>query len=262
MSPIVLLTDFGHKDWFVGVMKGVIWRISPSSSIIDYTHEISPGDIFEASFSLLQGYSYFPKGSIFCCVVDPGVGTSREAIILKTSQYFFVSPNNGLLYPIYEKEKGEIWEITQKKYFLSPLSSTFHGRDIFAPISAYLLKGIPLEEIGRPFPLERLSKLILPSCKISSSRIEGEILYFDRFGNAFLNIKEKEFLSWKEGKEVFLELKGRKIPLKKSFQEVPPYEPLFYIGSSGYLEVALNGSSLKEKWGLKRGDKAFLYKMG
>lgn len=198
MSLISLITDFGLKDNFVGVMKAVILKINPKAQIVDICHEVKPQDILEAAFLLRGSFRYFPKGSVHLVVVDPGVGSPRKKIIAKTKNYYFIGPDNGVLaFALKDEPPIDIVEITSQRYFLKPTSDTFHGRDVFAPTSAYLSRtldkvrdlsqGEDIRKFGRR--IKSIQELSLPKVKVSSlDSFAGEIIYIDRFGNLVSDI--------------------------------------------------------------------------
>ena len=185
---ITLTTDFGSKDPFVGIMKGVIVSINPSVKIIDITHNISPQSILEAAYTLEMSYASFPHKTIHVAVVDPGVGSARRPLLVATDYHYFIGPDNGVFSRIYRlTESLTVIHITAEHYFLPQRSSTFHGRDIFAPVAAWMSKGIDIERFGDPIT----DYVILQEpALISSSNnvVEGEVVYIDRFGNLMTNI--------------------------------------------------------------------------
>jgi len=188
MRFISLTTDFGLSDWFVGTMKGVIYRINPRVTVVDLTHDLLPGDIRAGSFALAAAYRYFPKGTIHVAVVDPGVGTDRKAIAVRTADYFFVGPDNGVLSFALRKERiKSIHALENKTHFLKPLSQTFHGRDIFAPVAAELSRGLAIRKLGPA--VHDLVHLPWPEPRHRQGSIKGEVVYIDRFGNAITNIE-------------------------------------------------------------------------
>lgn len=249
---IALLTDFGYKDGFVGTVKGVIKSINPSVDIIDITHEVSSFNILEGALILKASFKYFPTGTIFTVVVDPGVGTERKPIIVKTKNYFFVAPNNGILSPILEEEKPEkIIHIKNSKFTLKADNNTFHGRDIFAPVSAYLSAGIDISEFGEE--INEYKKLEVPKARYKDGKIEGQILFFDKFGNAVTNIER--ITNFKKG---FV----KDIPIKKlinAFLEGEKEGLNLIKGSFGFYEIVVPLDSAKEKFNLKAGDKVIIY---
>lgn len=255
------MTDFGVGDWFVGTMKGVIKGVVPEAEIIDLSHNILPGDIKGGALTLLFSYRYFPESAVFCCVIDPGVGTEREAIVATDGKYFYTAPNNGLLGLVAEKTFGEwrCYKIENQKFMLPQLSDTFHGRDIFAPAAGYLAKGIPPAEFGKE--LKNFISLQLPPPEIKGNKLGGEIIYVDRFGNLITNVDAEKIASFRKGSEVELRI-GRKLisGLRKTFAEVRKGEALMYIGSSGYLEIAINGGNAADELRAKVGTPFFLNK--
>ncbi|MDD9975858.1 MAG: SAM-dependent chlorinase/fluorinase, partial [Candidatus Poribacteria bacterium] len=193
-SIITLTTDFGIRDTYVGIMKGVILGINPNVQVVDLTHAIPPQDIYEAAFSIYAAHSYFPRGTIHVIVVDPGVGSDRRAIVCQTDNAFFVCPDNGVLSYLLQSTENEARppvnavEIQNKAYYLPEVSNTFHGRDIFAPIAAHLSLGIPLEDLGPP--VQTLVQLPIQAPELSGNTLTGQIVKIDRFGNAITNISE------------------------------------------------------------------------
>lgn len=259
---IVLLTDFGIKDDFVGVMKGVIYGINPYVKIIDLSHNILPQSIHEASFLLERSYNYFPRGTIFLVVVDPGVGTKRKIIIVKTPKYYFIAPDNGILSFIREEEIKDIVEVTKKNYFLKPTSSTFHGRDIFSPVAAYLSCGKKVLTFGRKIKKLKRINLSFPILKNNNCMI-GKVIYIDHFGNLITNIKKEDFSRFVGKGRFEIKIKHKKIQkISESFETSKGKSmPIAIFGSSGNLEIALPFSDVSEYLRLKRGEKVYLMKM-
>ncbi len=251
---IVLLTDFGLKDPYVGILKGVIAQIAPQTSVIDLTHEISSFDIVQAGFALHQAYRYFPKGSIFVAVVDPGVGSARQVLLVQTKDYFFLAPDNGLLTLVLAHEKPiKVIRLENRKYFLKECSQTFHGRDIFAPVAAHLSKGIAPQQFGKL--ISNYQKLDDFSPQVQKNKIIGQIIHIDHFGNAITNLSQ-DFL-----KKYFPNLKFQIVVKKKKFSSVKKYyaqnkagEITLLFGSAGFLEIAVNQGSAAKKMKLKNGD--------
>jgi S-adenosyl-L-methionine hydrolase (adenosine-forming) len=253
-SIITLTTDFGTRDWFVGTMKGVIARINPRSQVVDISHEIDPGNIREGAFALAASYSFFPKGTIHVAVIDPGVGSSRRAIAVVTENYVFVGPDNGVLSWALRKEKIKpIYRLENSEFFLEPVSQTFHGRDVFSSVAAHLSKGVSPRSLG---PRVRdLLQLPWPAAHRTGHDIEGEIVYVDRFGNCITNIDVESLRAPTAGA---LEISvGRKCRcgIKSFYQAVPAGRPVAVIGSSGLLEIAVNGGSAARKFSLSPGKK-------
>lgn len=252
MQIITLTTDFGTQDWFAGTMKGVILGIAPRAAIVDITHDIPAGDIRAGAFALAAGYQFFPKGTVHVAVVDPGVGGARKAIAVQTANYFFVGPDNGVLSPALAREKIKtVHRLENTNYFLRPVSHTFHGRDIFAPIAAHLSRRVSIRKLGAA--QKDFTGLSWPQPRVQRNRIEGEIVFIDRFGNAITNI-ESAVLNAPNHLEV---LAGRKrlCPVRTFYQSVPVSRAVAVPGSSGFLEIAINGGSAARRFGLKVGDR-------
>ena len=185
---ITLTTDFGLEDPFVGIMKGVILTIAPTTRIVDITHGIEPQNITQAALALEAAHSYFPKNSVHLVVVDPGVGSERRTIAVKNKSATFVGPDNGVLTPAINPA-SRIYELSSKKYFLPEISFTFHGRDVFAPAAAWIAKGTPLSKMGRKINDPQL--LELPQPEVKKNAITGEIIHIDHFGNCISNISSE-----------------------------------------------------------------------
>ncbi len=250
---ISLLTDFGLKDPYVGVMKAVIYSINPDAVIVDLTHDIPRHDVDTAAMVLLVSYKYFPRETIYVCVVDPGVGTRREAILIVTRNYYFIGPNNGCLYSA-AVDDGilEVYDISSTRYSLPRVSHTFHGRDLFSPVAAYLSKGVEPSQLGRLFTGE----LVKPSIKgfvREGNCVKGYIGYVDGFGNLMTNIND---IPWSYGERLRIEYSGGVIEclFTKSFGYVEPGEYVCYVNSWGFFEIAVNKGSAYEKTGLRTGD--------
>lgn len=253
-SIITLLTDFGQKDWYVSSLKGVILGISPGSTVIDITHEIPPGDVFAGALVLREANRYFPGGTIHVAVVDPGVGTSRRAIAAKTEKYIFVGPDNGLLSLALEGARAvEVRLIEREDLFLKPVSRTFHGRDIFAPVAGHLAKGGDFRMVGRC--LNDWVRLSLPELKRGPGFVQGTVVYVDRFGNGITNIAQEELFQIGPPESLKVELGGGlTIPgVKYTYGEVPEGWPVAYIGSSGKLEIGVNAGNARDALGLLPG---------
>lgn len=241
MRAITLLTDFGAADYFAGAMKGAILSVNPHAAIVDITHEIPAQDVAAGAFTLLAAYETFPAGTIHVAVVDPGVGSSRRTIVVSAADQFFVGPDNGLFTYIYDRHpRFEVFHITATNYFRHPVSTTFHGRDIFAPIAAELSNGIDLSSLGT-----RISDPIrLPTTR------EFQVIHIDRFGNLITNITRDDF---REGTS--LSVNGKVISaVRRFFSEGETDEPFAIWGSAGFLEIAVNGRSAADLLGVRRGD--------
>lgn len=271
---IALLTDFGTDDLFVGVMKGVILKINPQVELVDITHNIPPQDIFSAGFLLKSGYHYFPRGCIFLVVVDPGVGSERKAVVVCTKNYFFVGPDNGVLSLAAEDDGIEkIVCLENEQFFLTPLSHTFAGRDVFAPVAAYLSRGEKPERLGRN--LDTIEKIHLPlprvkpeykpplfcgkvafSSEVEEHILQGEVIYIDHFGNLITNIEKDIFTNFVQDRKFIIKIKGRKIfSLSDSYQSVKKEEILAIFDSFNLLEISVNCHSAKQLLGVERGER-------
>lgn len=254
---ITLLTDFGTKDSYVGIMKGVISSINPDAKIIDLCHGVGHQDIFEGAYILHSSYKFFPEGTIHVAVVDPGVGTERKIICVKTKSHLFLAPDNGILSIVLTDENPQlITEVVNKKYFLPEISNTFHGRDVFAPVAAYLSKGINPLKLGKK--LTKIKEIKLPAPNYSRQGVlKGEVIYIDGFGNLITNIKQDTFLKIvKKTNGIIVKAGKKKInSISRSYADVPVGEPLAIFGSSGYLEISVNRGSAHDVLGLNKGDR-------
>ncbi|MBI5638822.1 MAG: SAM-dependent chlorinase/fluorinase [Nitrospirae bacterium] len=237
---ITLTTDFGYEDAFVGVMKGVILKINPRAAIVDLTHGIRPYSIVDAAYAIGTSYSYFPEKTIHVVVADPGVGSSRRALIAEAANQFFVGPDNGVLSYIFRNNPGEVrvFDVTAERYFLSAKSPTFQARDLFCPVAAWLSRGISPAEFGAP--IKDYFTPELPAAEITSAgSLKGEIIHIDRFGNAISSIRGSD-MAWlrekrpEEGLRVLL--KGREIPVKVFYAQCNDSSLSALLNSSGYLE--------------------------
>jgi len=258
MGIISLLTDFGLRDNFVGVMKGVIYGINPQAKIVDLCHEIESHNIQDAAFLLQSSYPYFPRGTVFLVVVDPGVGSERKSIIVQTEKYIFVAPDNGVLSFLKEDIK-RIIQITNEDYFLKPVSHTFHGRDIFAPIAAHLSRGEKVEKFGTA--VKKIKKIKFPSPQVKRNCLMGEVMYVDRFGNLITNISQDAFLRFIEGKKFQLVAGKTKISRISSFyQEGKKGLPIAIFGSFRNLEISLYRDDASRLLNLRKGGKIYVKK--
>lgn len=253
--PIVLLTDFGTKDAYAASMKGVIFSLLAEARVIDLTHEVEPQKIKQAAFLLEASYRYFPKGSIFVSVVDPGVGSERQILAAKTSQGIFLAPDNGLLTLVLKKEKScELRAVTNSRFFLAKVSPTFHGRDCFAPTAARLAKNPALfSKLG---PVARgYKKLNLPQPRSKGGRILGEIIYFDHFGNAFTNLSKDLFKGAGRKSKYLVRVGGKELgEIRNSYFEAEKGRAVSVFSSTDILEIAVNQGSARGELKLQEGD--------
>jgi S-adenosylmethionine hydrolase len=255
---ITLTTDFGSKDPFVGIMKGVIVSINPSVKIIDITHNISPQSILEAAYTLEMSYASFPHKTIHVAVVDPGVGSARRPLIVATDYHYFVGPDNGVFSHVYRMaESLTVIHVTAEHYFLPGRSATFHGRDIFAPVAAWLSKGIDIERFGDPvsdYIILQEPELIMSSNNV----VEGEVVYIDRFGNLMTNIPAKKINVSGSGEprdRSKVTVRDRDVPMKRYYSEAGDKELCSLINSFGYLELFVNGGNASSDFGINVGEK-------
>jgi len=242
---ITLLTDFGDRDWFVASMKGVILTINPQATIIDLSHHIPSYAVEEGAYVLKTCYRYFPEGTIHIAVVDPGVGSSRRPLIVKSSRYFFVAPDNGLLTHVFEEEKDlEVRTIENKQYCLESEGSTFDGRDIFSPAAAWLTRRQPFSSFGGLLNQYKRFAVSLP--RWESQLLVGEVLYADRFGNLITNLTRRhviEVQSVFKRPHVLVHVAGRVIEgLRQSYAEGEANTPHALVNSDGLLEIFLKQS--------------------
>jgi S-adenosylmethionine hydrolase len=260
--PIVLLTDFGEGSIFVGEMKGSILKVNPEATIVDLTNRVRPQDILQAAFLLKYSFRYFPENSIFLCVVDPGVGSKRNPIAIRTKNYFFVGPDNGLMYPAASEDEIICTVLLEnRKYFLEKVSSTFHGRDVFAPVAAHISKGVMIEDFGPT--VNSIKELYIEEPKLDSEGyIVLKVMYVDDFGNVITNLSEKYFndLISREGfiesPTILLEAGASvcRVKLVKYYSEVGEGSPLALFNSFGLLEISVNKGDASKYFSLKEGD--------
>ncbi|MBW1742363.1 MAG: SAM-dependent chlorinase/fluorinase [Deltaproteobacteria bacterium] len=246
-SPVItLLTDFGLQDEYVGVMKGAILSINPRVQLVDITHNVSRHDIRQAALVLNASFRFFPKSSIHLVVVDPGVGGERRIICLEQEGHFFLAPDNGVLtMVIQDKRVRKICAVTKRKYFLEPVSDTFHGRDVFAPVAAHLSKGLEMLSLGKELGLKDLTRLDIPVPLVSDKHeLVGAVMAIDRFGSLVTNISErtlKKFQDDEGSQRVEVRLGRFKIKgVAKSYDSVKVGAPMAIVGSRNLLEIALN----------------------
>ena len=244
---IALLTDFGSRDYYVGAMKGVIFSINPGAQIVDISHDIEPQNITSAAFVLSACYRDFPAGTIFVCVIDPGVGSERHAIASAFNGQLFVGPDNGIFSLVLAADSKTVL-IENDHFFYKPVSNTFHGRDIFAPVAAHLSAGAALDDLG-PSIDDRVTLQKLHSQRVSENVIEGMVLHVDRFGNIVTNITADE-----AGPAFKLEIAGRSITERREFYAgAEPGQPFAITGSAGFIEVSIDGGPAASELGVKSG---------
>ena len=256
-QPIVtLITDFDTADHFVGTMKGVILNINPNVEIVDICHEVASYDIFDAAFTLAQSYRFFPPDTIHLVVVDPGVGTARRPLLARTGAYKFVAPDNGVLSLIYEREENvEVRHITADHYFLNPVSNTFQGRDIFAPVVGWLSKWVEVDKFGDL--VTDYTKFTSPKPKrVSDNLIKGVVLKVDKFGNIITNLTPEDVPQlFSENPPPFkIIINQQEITrLNLAYSMGKPSEIFAIVGSSGYIEICTNRGSAAKTLDVNRG---------
>jgi hypothetical protein len=259
---ITLTTDFGLKDAYVAEMKAVILDICANATIVDITHEIEKFNIRMGAYILASASPYFPEGTIHLAVVDPGVGTQRQPIVIQTKHGYFVGPDNGVLALAANSQGIErIYEISNRKLMLPKISSTFHGRDIFAPAAAHLANGTLPEEFG-----QEISEIVMPEfAKIirRKNMLVGKVIHIDDFGNIITNFGEKELELMNAKAMVNVKLKNvrQKLKLCKAYAEVEPQKPLATIGSHNFLEISINQGNAAKTFKAKIGDKIIVYRL-
>jgi S-adenosylmethionine hydrolase len=249
---ITLTTDFGTTDHFAGTMKGVILGIEPAARIVDITHDVQAFEIADGAFTIAQAYRYFPKRTIHVVVVDPGVGSTRRPILAEMAGQFFVAPDNGVLSIIFARENPKVRHITSDRYFLHPVSRTFHGRDVFAPVAAHLASGIAPARFGKLIDDYIQLNFHRPT-RTGKSAWTGSVLKVDRFGNLITNLHLDDFPNLQV--RPFRLLAGRQpiTRLALTFTECAPGELFLIVGSTGYLEVATNQASAAKQLGCGAG---------
>jgi S-adenosyl-L-methionine hydrolase (adenosine-forming) len=249
---ITLTTDFGLRDPFVGIMKGVLLSICPSARLVDLTHEIPAHDVLAGGLALEAATPFFPAATVHLAVVDPGVGSARRAIAVRAGGGYLVGPDNGLFTFALDGDGWTAVSLTAPEYRLAEVSRTFHGRDVFAPAAAYLAAGVPLERLGPALtdPVRRPR----PRCHLEDGALVGEVLDVDRFGNLITSIPATRLAEIPGAGAVTLELAGRRLrgPVS-AYAEVGDGEPAFIVGSTGRLEIFVRAGSARDEIGAGRG---------
>jgi S-adenosyl-L-methionine hydrolase (adenosine-forming) len=255
MPIITLTTDFGTKDGFVGVLKGVVWSFCPTAQIADISHEISPQNILEGAFALWRAYAFFPTKTVHLAVVDPGVGTSRRPIAVRMAGHTFVGPDNGLFTPMYEDAEKNGWKIeivhlTKENYFLPAVSHTFHGRDIFAPVAAHLANGVALSSLGS-FVTDPV-RLSLPMPEKTVNGWRAHITVVDIFGNCTTDLPAS---SLKECEQVTFHLRGKEVRgMVTSYGEKTHGALIALVDSENFIEIAMVNGNAAQTLGAQLGD--------
>jgi len=254
-TPIItLLTDFGTKDHYAASMKGVILGINPRCRLVDISHQVTPHDIGEGAFLLANAYSCFPKGTIHLAVVDPGVGSPRKPVLIVTKNYCFLGPDNGLFSLALQREKVEqIIELTRPRFFRSVVSTTFHGRDLFAPVAGHLSLGVKPRSFGPR--LDSCTTLDLGKPRVKWKKLMGQVIHIDTFGNLVSNISQEQFFRF-TGNRPFLVHVGKWTigSLSEGYWQGEGAEPLAIMGSGEFLEISIREKSAERVLRAKRGD--------
>jgi S-adenosylmethionine hydrolase len=254
---ITLTTDFGNNDHFVGTMKGVILDIVPDAQIVDICHAVQAFDVLDGALTISQAYSYFPNRTVHVVVVDPGVGTARRPIIASCDKYHFVAPDNGVLSLVYAREERmHVRHITAEHYFLQPVSNTFHARDIFAPVAAWLAKEVDALKFGDE--VQEYTRFSAPKPKaVDANRLRGVVLKVDRFGNVITNITPQDapMLFAPEAGGFKIVVGSREITeIHTTYAEGAPGEVFGILGSMGFLEIAANRGAAAQLTGAGKGN--------
>jgi S-adenosyl-L-methionine hydrolase (adenosine-forming) len=258
---ITITTDFGSNDHFVGAMKGVIVDIVPEAQIVDISHAVQPFDVLDGALTIAQAYSYFPNGTIHLVVVDPGVGTARRPILASSDGHHFVAPDNGVLSMVYAREERiHVRHITSEHYFRQPVSNTFHGRDIFAPVAAYLAKQVDSHKFGDE--IEDYVKFAAPRPKAAGeNRIRGVVLKVDRFGNLVTNVTAADvpaLFAAKTGPFKIIVGSREVTDIRAAYGEGGPGEVFGILGSMGYLEIVANRAAAAQLSGAVKGSEVMI----
>jgi S-adenosyl-L-methionine hydrolase (adenosine-forming) len=249
---ITLTTDFGSSDPYAGAMKGAILSVNPRAQIVDITHDIPAHDVERAAFVLAAAAATFPSGTVHVTVVDPGVGTDRRILAAATREHVFLAPDNGVLKYVFDGHpEARVYALDRPEYFRETVSRTFHGRDVFGPAAGHLSLGLPPEKLGTPFDGFERGTVSRPIRK--QGRITGEVVSFDRYGNAITNIPA----GWLEGAAAFSLRAGAEAfeSVSRSYGDAAPGAPLLVAGSLGTLEISVNRGSARDRLGLRLGDR-------
>ena len=256
-KPIITLTtDFGLNDHFVGTTKGVILGIEPEAEIVDICHSVQAFDVLDGALTISQAYSYFPSGTVHMVIVDPGVGTTRRPLLVTSERYHFVAPDNGVLSLIYQREQRlSARHVTAEHYFLQPVSNTFHARDVFSPVAAYLAKGVDPAKFGEE--VGDFVRFSAPKPKpVNENTLRGVVLKVDRFGNLITNITPQDapMLFAQEAPAFKIVVGKREIgEIKDAYARGAPGEVFGILGSMGYLEIAANRGAAAQILGVGKG---------
>ena len=261
-NPIITLTtDYGTNDHLVGVLKGVILKINPDVTIIDITHAVTPYDLLDGALAIASAYPYFPPRTIHVVIVDPGVGTERRPILVSGQNQYFIAPDNGVLSGVYEKEQNfAVRHLTSEHYFLQPVSKTFHGRDVFAPVAGWLSKHWQPASMGEA--IEDFKRFAMPRPREADGALKGVVLKVDGFGNLITNFRAEDLApeSLEKG-TLQMQVGNHSVArMVHVFASGNAGEPVAYVGSGGYLEIAVNKGNASKTLGIGRGTPVVLTK--
>ncbi len=250
---ITLTTDFGLSDYYVGAMKGAIYNISPAATVVDISHSLQSYDLLDGALTIAQAYSYWPKDTIHVVVVDPGVGTSRRPILVTAGTHYFVAPDNGVLSLVYEREERlSVRHITSSHYFLQPVSQTFHGRDVFAPVAAWMSKGVEPAKFGEV--VDDYVQFAAPRAKGGeANEVRGMVLKVDKFGSMITNLTPSDVAGIFGGEFEIKVGNATVTKLCSSYAEGAKGEVFAIIGSGGLLELSVNKGSAAQVAGANKG---------
>lgn len=262
VNPVITLTtDYGTNDHLVGVLKGVILKINPEVTIVDITHAVAPYDLLDGALAIASAYPYFPPRTIHVVVVDPGVGTDRRPLLVSGQNQYFIGPDNGVLSGVYEKEQNIlVRHLTSEHYFLHPVSRTFHGRDIFAPVAGWLSKHWQPGSMGEE--ISDFKRFAMPRPKEADGGLKGVVLKVDSFGNLITNFRAEDLPAEALDKgvvnlQVGTQSVGRFVP---TFAIGNTGEAVAYVGSNGYVEIGVNKGNASKTLGIGRGTPVVLAK--
>ncbi|MEK6673853.1 MAG: SAM-dependent chlorinase/fluorinase [Nitrospirota bacterium] len=256
-NPVITLTtDFGYKDPYTGIMKGVILGINPEATLVDLTHSINRHDVREAAMVIASSYRYFPSGTIHIVIADPGVGSGRRPVLVASGNHYFIGPDNGVFSCIYdENPECRVIHLTRQHYFLKRISPTFHGRDIFAPVAAWLSKGLELSSLGDE--VKDYVRQQIPCPLKEGSAIRGEIILIDHFGNAVTNIRINDIEDMRnfrvEGR-IKIMINGNEAQLLHYYSQAQDNSLYTIEGSMGFIEFFVFGKDASSAYGLRIGD--------
>ena len=256
---ITLTTDYGTNDHLVGTLKGVILKINPDVTIVDISHDVAPYDLLDGALTIGSSYSYFPPRTIHVVVVDPGVGTERRPLLVTGDTQYFVAPDNGVLSLVYEREENIlVRHANVEHYYLQPVSKTFHGRDVFAPVAAWLAKGSQASAMGEE--ITEYKKFAMPKPKAADGVSKGVVLRVDGFGNIITNFRPEDLpaAAIETGTVKFTVGSHSVNKLVDTFAKGVPGEPFAYIGSNGFVEIGINRGNASKSLGIGRGTQVSL----